>query len=322
MTERLRGQTILITGATGFIGSHLAKRLVDAGAHVRCLVRSGKALPEGMVAVPGDLRNPVQLDPSDIVFHLAGVTKGSDAQAYFHGNVETTKNLLAALRTRRLVHVSSLAVMGPSRDGNPLDENALTRPVSDYGRSKLDAERAVRTSEFASAAVIVRPPVVYGPGDRDVFEVFRAASKGFFFRIGRVERYFSYVFVDDLVDGLISAATIDSAAGKTFFLASPSPVSWTEFADRIESLMNRKCKVVSLPESVAFAAAEVAEKLSRLGLAPKVLTRDKVREARHRYWICGTAHAESVLGFRAKTSLDEGLATTLTWYKNSKWLKS
>ena len=108
----------------------------------------------------------------------------------------------------RLVHVSSLAAAGPSPDGTPLDEDALPHPVSHYGRSKLEGERVVR--EIKPDTVIVRPPVVYGPGDTGVFRILKSISRGWILQIGGGRRWFSAVYVDDLVDGLIRAAATDA----------------------------------------------------------------------------------------------------------------
>ena len=161
---------ILVTGGTGFIGTHLLEALSAAGEPVRALVRRARAprvLPAGVEAVYGDLAAPSGIDEAlagvDTVIHLAGVTKALRTSDYYSGNVTATENLARAIGTRpiRLVHASSLAAMGPSTAGHPLSEEATPHPVSHYGKSKLEAERAVR--RLVPSAVIVRPPVVYGP---------------------------------------------------------------------------------------------------------------------------------------------------------------
>ena len=172
---------ILVTGGTGFIGGHLLEKLGGAGEPVRCLLRRDprRPLPPGVETVRGDLLAPQGLDAAlrgvDTVIHLAGVTKALRPADYYAGNLRATENLAVALQGRpiRLVHVSSMAAAGP---GKALVEDAEPRPVSHYGCSKLEAERVVRA--LLPEAVIVRPPVVYGPRDADVYQILKSVAKG------------------------------------------------------------------------------------------------------------------------------------------------
>jgi len=212
---------------------------VESGARVRCLVRRTTSLAylpaERVELVYGDLAADqgigAALEEVETVFHVAGTTKAMDPAAYYRGNVEGTEHLLRACEERRaplprLIFVSSLAAVGPSPDLGGVDEDAEPRPLSHYGRSKLAAERAVRASRLGASATIVRPPVVYGPRDTDVLEVFRGVARGVLLKIGRGDSYFSYIHVRDLAEALLAAARSPQAAGGTFFAANPAPVSW------------------------------------------------------------------------------------------------
>ena len=196
---------ILVTGGTGFIGSHLLDKLSALGQPARCLLRRKarpRRLPAAIEAAYGDLISgegvAEAVRGADTVIHLAGVTKALAARDYYTGNVRATETLVRALAGRaiRLVHVSTLAAIGPSGDGTPVDEDAQPRPLTDYGKSKLEAERTVRA--LAPGAVIVRPPVVYGPRDTDVFQLLRSISKGWILEIAGGERWFSAIYVRDL----------------------------------------------------------------------------------------------------------------------------
>jgi len=316
---------ILVTGATGFIGRHLVARLVREGRRVRCLARRDVAIP-GAEVVRGDLAAGQGLREAvegvDVVLHLGGVTKALSRQDYQVGNVRGTCNLLAVCPPSvRLVHISSLAAAGPSPDGTPLAEDAPPRPVSGYGRSKWEAELAVGASALSERAVILRPAVVYGPGDTDVYQVFRAVSRGLFATVGRSESWFSFIYVEDLVRAILMAAASDRAAGKTYFVANPLPVSWGEFASLAACLMGRRVRTVRIPSHLAYAAAWASELAARRRRKPGIFSRDKVREAVYPYWVCNPARAFHDFGFQAATSLRDGMAATLAWYKNSGWLK-
>jgi nucleoside-diphosphate-sugar epimerase len=215
-----------------------------------------------------------------------------------------------------MVHVSSLAAVGPSLDGTPVREDDEARPVTHYGKSKLEGERIVR--RLVPDAVIVRPPVVYGPRDRDVFQVLKPLSRGIAVQLGAGERWFSAIYVGDLVEGLIAAS---SAAGRTYFLANSTAVSWGELRESAARIMGRDARVLRVPTAVAYAAGFGAEMWARLTGKPGIISREKVAEALCPHWTCDTRLASAEIGFEARTSLDAGLELTLAWYREAGWLK-
>jgi nucleoside-diphosphate-sugar epimerase len=317
---------ILVTGGTGFIGGHLLDKLSALGEPARCLLRrkaGPRHLPAGIEAAYGDLISGEGVEEAvrgaDTVIHLAGVTKALAARDYYAGNVRATETLARALAGRaiRLVHVSTLAAIGPSGDGTPVDEDAQPRPLTHYGKSKLEAERMVRA--LAPDAVIVRPPVVYGPRDTDVFRMLKSISKGWMLEIGGGERWFSVIYVGDLVEGLLAARR--GVSGRVYFLAHPQPVSWSELGAAAARIMARRPRVVRVPPGVAYAVGLGAEVWSQVTRKPGIISREKVAEARCRWWICDTRRAAAELGFEARTPLNAGLAETLAWYKEAAWLE-
>jgi dihydroflavonol-4-reductase len=311
---------ILVTGGSGFIGGHLVEALCARGERVRCLVR--RKLVTQAEVVLGDLVNgagvEAALEGVDLVIHLAGVTKALKVEDYSLGNVRATEKLAAAVAGRgiRMVHVSSLAAVGPNVDGTPVGEDDEARPLTHYGKSKLEGERVIR--RLVPDAVIVRPPVVYGPRDTDVFQILKPLSRGIAVQIGSGERWFSAIYVGDLVEGLIAAS---SASGRTYFLANSTAVSWSDLRGSAARIMGRGARVLRVPAAAAYAAGLGAEVWARLTGKAGIISREKVAEALCPYWTCDTRRAAAEIGFEARTSLDAGLGLTLEWYREAGWLK-
>jgi nucleoside-diphosphate-sugar epimerase len=314
----------VVTGGTGFIGAHLIEMLAAAGESVRALVRRKIALPAGVEPVWCDLTQARGVDEAlrgaDTVIHLAGVTKALRTADYYTGNLTATENLARAAvgRGLRFVHVSSLAAVGPNPGNRPATEEIEPMPITHYGKSKLEAERAVRHA--LPDAVIVRPPVVYGPRDRDVFQLLKSISRGLVLEIAGGERWFSAIYVKDLCQGLLAAARSSRASGRTYFLSHAKPLSWTEFDAAAARILGRSPRVVKVPVLIAQAVGACAEMISRTTGKPGIISREKIREARCRYWTCDTGRATAELGFTAPTGIEAGLSETLAWYKGAGWL--
>jgi nucleoside-diphosphate-sugar epimerase len=314
----------LVTGGTGFIGTHLLERLVAMGERVRALVRRRTDLPAQVECVHGDLVSGAGLADAllgvDTVIHLAGVTKALRTEEYYTGNAGATRNLARAIAGRavRFVHVSSLAAIGPSADGVPVTEEAVPHPPVSYGKSKLEAERVVR--EFTPDAVIVRPAVVYGPRDTDVFKLLQSVSRGVVVEIAGGERYFSAIYVKDLVEGILSAVRSPRAPGRDYFLAHPKTLTWGDLSGAAARIMQRTPRVLTIPLPLALMIGACAEAVGRLRGKPSIVSREKIREARYPFWTCDTSRATAELGFTAATSIESGLAETLAWYKEAGWL--
>jgi dihydroflavonol-4-reductase len=315
---------ILVTGGTGFIGSHLLDRLAESGEPVRALVRRKTALPRGVEAVTGDLATGEGVAEAargaDTIIHVAGVLKALTSEDFYRGNVLATENLArAAGQGTRFVLVSSLAVCGPSPADSSLNEDSEPRPLTHYGKSKLQAERAIRA--LIPQAVIVRPPVVYGPRDTGVYPLLKSISRGLAVQIAGGERWLSVIYVRDLVEGILAASTSPQAPGRTYFLTHADPMNWSHLRDAAARVMRRKPLVLRVPKSAAYGIGYVAERWSALTRKPAMVSREKVTEATCARWVCDPRRAAVELGFEAKTSLDAGMAETLAWYKEAGWVK-
>lgn len=317
----------LVTGATGFIGSALVKALAGKGYEVACLARKTSSLRYledlDVHIVSGDCTDKDSLRhlPSGFryVFHLAGLTKANTEKEFFLSNETGTENLLSVLSAgrqplTRFLYVSSLAAAGPSRDGTPLDESAPPRPVSFYGKSKLAGEQAVCAYGDRIPVTIIRPSAVYGPRDRDFFLFFKMVKRGFYPYWGKC--YYSLLYVDDLVRGLIEAAEAPEAAGNTYFF-SDGVYSNEDIVHAISQALETKAVRLRIPVALMGIVAHVSEMLS---YESTIINRDKVREIKHGHWTCSAKKAEDELGFVPRVGLPEGMKWTADWYRIHKWM--
>lgn len=316
----------LLTGATGFVGSHLAEALVARGARVRALVRESSEVGPlrrlGIETVSGSLRDETSLRRAvagaHTVFHLAAATRALDPSTFHAINAEGTAHLVAAMEAgggdQRLVYLSSMAAVGPSR-GDPVRPDDAPHPLTAYGRSKLAGEAAIRRSGLGAA--ILRAPAVYGPGDRDLLPFFRLANRGVLPVAGPAGRRVQMVHVADLVAGLLAAG--DGAAAGTYHVAEPEGYAWKDVLGLLAGAVGRTGVFVPVPGPVVKLMAAVSEGVARVTRRPVIFDRDKAKEMLAE-WLCDTASARRELEFEAAVPLAEGLQGTADWYRATGWL--
>jgi dihydroflavonol-4-reductase len=323
----------LVTGANGFVGSHLVAGLLDRGYRVRCLVRKTSNLRwlTGLEAeyVYGDIVEISSLigvlDNVDLVFHTAGLTKAKNREEYFRVNAEGTKNLVKACLEgkpgiQRLVYVSSQAAVGPGNDEQPLNETAPCRPITDYGESKLEGERIVLEHASQLPITIIRPPAVYGPRDTDMLGFFKVASKGFRISFGRGENFVSLVYVKDLVDGIIRAAENSKSTGQTYFIADQRVYSWRKAFSIIAKVLHKRTIPLRIPKGVVFFLAFISQNFSRVLGKTAAFNTQKAKEITQRYWGLDVSKAKTELGFSPEYDLERGAEETVRWYREKGWL--
>jgi nucleoside-diphosphate-sugar epimerase len=325
---------VLVTGGTGFVGSHLVERLLRNGYAVTCLVRDPLHLRwlEGMDVrlVQGDCTRPESLaaavEGMSVVFHCAGLTKAIHVRDYYFVNHLGTKNLLEACARynpdiEKFILVSSQAAAGPSPDGRPVKDGDTPHPVSDYGRSKLLAEGEVQGYNDRLPIVILRPAAVYGPRDVDFYELFRWASRGLTLEMTGGDRYLNLCYVEDLTAALQLSAECRTQSASIYFVAENRPYSWSEIRALLLSTGYIKARTIKIPYGAAYLVGLASEIGSLFAKRPALSNRQKVREAAQRYWLCDVGKIENDLRFRAKYPLQKGLELTWQWYRKNQWLQ-
>lgn len=316
-------RTVALTGATGFIGWHVARRFLESGWQVRALVRpeSSRPVPAGVERIAAPLREAEIVSACDGVtqiVHLAGAV-GHRAEAEFiHSNVQATGEVARAARRLgvRLVHTSSLGATGPRSPQHPPAEDEPLRPINTYGESKRQSEDVVKRVDRLEWA-IVRPTLVYGPRDRLFLPLFRLARRGIFPIPNRRAEY-NIVHVEDVARGFEQVATL-AAPGETFFLGHPEQVTIATLLKGLAAVLGRPFRPIVLPRLGMRALAEVGSLVSAIGV-PVPLDRARWREIDADGFVCRVDKARDQLGFVATTALADGLAQTAEWYEQNGWM--
>ena len=324
---------VLITGATGFTGGHLAQHLASRGDEVRALVRprsrarfDQSPLPaKGVAAVEGDLTDSASMrraaEGVDVVYHIAATYReaGQPDSAYRAINVEGTKNVLDAARAggaRRVVHCSTGGVHGHIANP-PANEDAPFNPGDVYQDTKLEAEQLAREYGRANGldVVVARPIGIYGPGDTRFLRMFRGLARGRFPMIGSGRAFYHLTFIDDLVEGFRLCGTVQAAMGRTYILAGPRYTTLEELVRMVASELKVKPPRVHLPVWPFWTAGLLCELICvPLRIEPPIYRRRVDFYTKSRAF--DTRRAQTELGFAPKVDLDEGIRRTAEWYRS------
>jgi nucleoside-diphosphate-sugar epimerase len=333
----------LVTGASGFIGGHLVRSLVERGQQVRCLIRSASKTDHlrdlDVEYVVGDVTRADSLAQAvhgvDRVYHAAGVVSALLGKTMMQVNTHGTHAVVRACADQAsppvLIIVSSIAASGPTQRGKIKTESEPNRPVSEYGRSKRGGEVAAEMLAGDVPITVVRPGIVFGPGDRLLLPAFRAVRT---MRIhvvpGMQPPPLSYVYVKDLVELLCNAARSGRRLPAErrgcngdgyYFACAPEYPNYSEFGRMLREAVGRRfAPIVSVPEPLPTLIASLQEVTARLTGTAQPLNRDKIREALVPSWACSGAAAARDIGFHPAKSLAERIRTTAQWYIDHGWL--
>jgi nucleoside-diphosphate-sugar epimerase len=325
----------LITGATGFIGPHLIKKLTGEGHFCRCLVRNSSQTDflkdAGVELVEGDITRPESLkgiaDGIDRVLHMATLGHMSNfsvTESMFEAiNVHGTRNIMAeALRAGvgRIVHCSTVAAMGICAEV-PATEESVCNPHHPYGRSKLQAEEIVldMVKEQDLPAVMIRFSMVYGPGDpRDILKLTRLAQKGLFPKVGRRPKLTPLIHVDDAIQGLLLAAE-KGGTGEVYLITNQNSLPFDDIRKILQKALSVFRLPLYIPEWAALTAASLMEKVFPvLGKVPPVARKNIESTLADRVFSIKKAQRE--IGFEPQVDPTEGLRETVEWYKKQGWV--
>lgn len=326
-------QIAVVTGGTGFVGSHLVDLLLNEGYEVRCITRKSSDLKwlknKDVKIFDCGLYNKEALKEvireADYIYHVAGVVKSKTKEGYFRGNVDTTRTLIEATlesnsKLKRFLVVSSQTVTGPSLDGKPVNEDTECRPITTYGKSKLEEEKLVLSFKDKLPITICRAPAVYGERDTEIFIYFKTLSKGLTTTIGFNEKKLSLIHVQDLINGFYLAATNEKSKGQIYFISSEEFYTWPQINNITSKIIGKKPIVIKIPHFLVYTIAAVAQFAAMFSSKPATLNIEKAKDITQQYWICDTSKAVNELGYHQKISIEEGVRRTVEWYKKMNWI--
>jgi len=327
-----RKAKVLITGASGFVGYHLVKAAQDAGLDVYAAVRGTSNvahLQESEICFTTlDLSDKEALQRDfatngyDYVIHAAGLTRAKGAEEYNLVNAHYARNVAEVAATagvRKFVLLSSLAALGPVpyHQEYAIGETALPNPVTDYGRSKLLAERWVSNIP-GLPLIILRPTAVYGPRERDILIMFRTLRNGLEPYIGRKAQWLSFVYVKDLA-AITIKALLSGTQRNVYNISDGHVYDRYALSDMTKKILDRRTLKIHLPLGLVKVIAGTLEMVSGPDKTP-TLNKEKLQELIAENWNCSISKAQLELGYEPQYGLEKGLAETLAWYREHKWL--
>lgn len=299
---------VAVTGASGFIGRHVTAALAERG--------------DVPVAIKRPFDVPALVDAFrrvDAVVHLAGVVSAVRARDFFTANVDGTRAVAEAAGAAgvRLIHVSSLAAAGPSPPSAPRSEDDPPAPLTPYGRSKLEGERVVLATP-GLRSTILRPGVVYGPGDRAMLPLFRYAVRGMLPLTGRTDAAYTFIHIRDAVRAITAAVDID--APYPIFVGHARPVTARELLEAVRDATGATAAIVRVPLAITRVAAACGDVLGLISGRPATINRWRYAEMASGGFVCRVDRLRDVLGVVAQIDIGQGIAETGRWYRAEGWL--
>ena len=326
---------LLITGANGFIGSHLVETAIQRGYEVHAGVRASsnkKWLTNSeIVFVEMDFEDPetlaqlFQQHKYKYIVHCVGVTKTSSLEVFQKVNYEYVKLLVDQIRVNdcipeKLIFLSSLAAYGPVdlQQNDIVSNDSTPHPVTQYGKSKLAAEKFLE-STVDIPYVILRPTVVYGPRETELFMVFELLNKRLELYSGTKPQMLTFIFIDDLIEIIFRSMEIN-VSRKSYFVSDGKLYQSEKLNEIIKSNLGKKALKVKLPLPIVKVIATLSEQASKITKQYPALNRDKFQELKCRNWNCDISNLVEDLDYTPEHSLEDGMRKTVDWYKQEKWL--
>lgn len=324
---------IMITGATGFVGSHLVETLQKKGFEkisiftrrktelIDSFKKNGAEIFQGTFDDEEILNRA--LSGADTVIHVAAATKGLTREDYVKSNVNFTRAIVEKMNSdQKMIHISSLAAAGPSTMESPVDESMPDNPLTWYGETKLLSEKEVEkhSKKNGFSRTTIRPCIVYGPRERDIFEYFKLINKGFYLIMGTGKKRISLIYVKNLVDAIIKTAESEESNGETYLASDDYSANWLDLGEEIKKALGKKRMLkLKLPELLAYPVAWGSDIIGKISGTPQLLNSQKMIEVRQDAWLADNTKLKN-LGWKPRYGFEEGIKETANWYRKEGWI--
>jgi len=320
--------TVLVTGASGFIGSHIVDALLQRHCTVHCLVRRTsdlRWLDRTKVQLHyGNLEKSFSLkeglEKTDYLFHCAGLTRAKSRREFFRINATACKTLYEEClehgkRLKRIIHISSLASVGPALPDQPVDENTPCKPLTYYGKSKLAGEEIARQFSSSLPLIILRPPIVYGPREINFFVFIDGIAKGWNLQMGHKNRVLSLIYIMDLVQAMLRAAIRPSSGNDLFFITDGNFYHWDDVVETASNVLNVRPRSIRIPDRLLGFIGLLLEFISIYQKNPPLLDRQRIIDIRQSTWTASSKKFFDQFEFQPQYDLQKGLKETVDWHK-------
>jgi nucleoside-diphosphate-sugar epimerase len=321
-------EKILLTGATGFIGSNLLSSLPEKDYKIYALIRNPSKLSipanSNVEIIKGDLQDSdLKIPEVDYVYHVAGLTKARYYKEFYNVNYSGTINLIKLIKkqknpVRSFIYLSSLAINGDPEEKVITNESKNT-PMTHYAKSKLLAEEHVLEHKNDFNVVVVRPTAVYGPGEKEMYNYFKLLKKGYA-PVLNDKGIFSFIYVTDLVNILLTLLKKEIKSGEILLASDGNSYTWYDVISIASKKLGVQPKTFKIPKIAVYLAAASSTFLNLFKKNPSILTIDKLKEIFKISWFCDITHLKKITGYTPVYNLDRGLELTLKWYNTNRWL--
>lgn len=322
-----------ITGATGFIGSHLVDGLIEDNHEVYVLARKESNTSKinsksNLINIDlynvDDLKN--KLSDLEVIVHCGGALFGKNYEYFYKSNVQSTINLVEAVKNNKnfkhFIFISSLTAVGPSRKlEEAVNENSKRIPITNYGKSKAEAEEYIEKQSEWLNYTIFRLPAVFGPRDTAIYSIFKLANFGFGSLIGFNKKYLSLVYSEDIKKVIVNSINKSDLFKEIFFLSNSEYYTWSQIMLILKTKLNKSFFInLRLPHSIVFIIAYINSFASKiLGITP-IFNVDKAKDFTQQFWICDNSKLKNQLKYNNFVDIDKAFEETIKWYKENKWL--
>ncbi|MBK8946604.1 MAG: NAD(P)-dependent oxidoreductase [Ignavibacteriae bacterium] len=329
----MKNSIAVVTGGTGFVGSHLVDLLLERNFTVRCIIRKssnlrwlkGKNVEIHETGLYDKEKLKSIFKDADFVYHVAGVVRSKNKEGFFKGNVETTQTILDSLievnpNLKRLVIVSSLTACGPAENGKPCTEETIPHPITTYGKSKLAEEELAKKYMDKIPITICRAPAIYGEREEDIYAMFKGFQKGIMTLVGFNNKKLSLIHGRDFVNGIYLASQSDSSKNQIYFISSEEIYDWNQVSDAMEKAIGKKALRIRIPHFIIYVVGGISHLVNFFVSKPATFNWEKAKDFVQENWTCDVSKAKIDFGFTQTISLDEGMKSTVDWYRENKWL--